>query len=386
MVHDGPDKTSSQIISMHHLQYFLNFFDRVRVLYWAKKEEGSEVFRKENGKFVFYPYPKPYNSSYLSGIRYMFWISKTLNSICREKSKDSKLVFMPVIPLWAGLPTLIIGKIRKIKVVLRLEAKKIDYVKKEGALENRRPVPLFLKVLILKLVYCLTMPFFDVVMGISEGVSKGAKRYGAKKVITIPNPVDLEMFSPAGEKALSKKSHPTILYVGQIKKIKGIHLLVQAVKSLKRESGLAPKVLIAGVVTNPKDERYYEELQEMSRGLDIRFLGWVPHKKLPAVYRKADVFLLPSYTEALGKVTMEAMASGLPVVATKTSGSKYLIEDGETGFLVPIGDVEDIKQKIKMLIENPDLKERMSKAGRKKIKETMGKSKRENKQLWESIA
>ncbi len=150
----------------------------------------------------------------------------------------------------------------------------------------------------------------------------------------------------------------------------------------KNEENLSPKLLIAGGVTNLKDESFFREIKQLSNGLDVEFLGWIEHRSLPEIYNRVDIFVLPSYSEALGLVIMEAMASGLPVIATKTSGAKDLIEDGETGFLVPIGDPPAIKEKVKILLENPDLRESMSRAGRKRIEELMKIVDENNKKLW----
>jgi len=123
----------------------------------------------------------------------------------------------------------------------------------------------------------------------------------------------------------------------------------------------------------------------MSKELDVGFLGWTPHENLPKVYSKADIFVLPSYTEALGIVIMEAMASGLPVIATKTSGAQDLVEDGKTGFLVPIGNTIALKEKIKVLLENPGLRRTMGSAGRERIKKIIQQADNANKQLWQKM-
>lgn len=379
-----PAKTSSQIEELHHLPYFLRFFDKVRVLYWAKKEEGGEVFIKKEGRFVFYPYDEPYDSGYVTGVKFMFWIGKSLLRMLRESSSKKKLVFMTVIPIWPGIPTLMVGKLKGKKTVLRLEAQKIDYVKKEERLEGGCRMALFFKILVLNLVYYLTIPFFDVVIGISEGVSEEARRYGAGKVVTIPNPVDLDFFSPPEKKEGLEKKTPTLLYVGQIKKVKGVHHLIRVVGNLEKK-GTEVKLLIAGAPTNPKDQDYFKTLKTMSAGLDVEFLGWVSHKRLSRVYKRADIFVLPSYTEALGKATMEAMASGLPVVATATSGTNYLVKEGVTGLIIPLGDHRALEQKIRVLVEDPELRREMGGAARKRIEEIMEEAEKNNEKLWKNL-
>lgn len=384
IIYDTPSTTYTHQIRAHNLVYYLKFFDKIHILYWSK-ENLPDVFEKEDSKFIFYPYCKPYNSGYLTGLKYMIWIGKTLWQICKNAPKDTKLILMPVIPIWAGLPTLIVGKLKREKVVLRLEAQKIEYTEKEGKLAGVSKIPLFVKLLILKLIYYLTLPLYDSVIGISEGVSEEAKKYGAKKVITIPIRINIEPFLFKVEGKTKSKEKPTILYVGQIKKIKGIDNLTKSFRFIKREKNFLAKLLIVGEATNPKDEPFFQELKQLSKGLDIEFLGWISHEKLPEIYKRADIFVFPSLSDALGIVIMEAMASELPVIATKTSGANYLVKDEKTGFLVPIGDPVAIKEKIKLLLENPDLKKSMGQAGRERIKEIMKTVDENNEKLWKIL-
>ncbi len=246
----------------------------------------------------------------------------------------------------------------------------------------------FIKVLILKIIYYDTLPFFDYIIGISEGIVKEAKRFGAKKIVKIPILINSDYFfsKSGGPKNISPDSNnATILFVGQIKKVKGIHTLIEALHALKKEDNLAPKLLIAGDITSQRDLGFYQELKNAAKGLNVEFLGWIDHQNLPEVYQRADIFVLPSFSEGLGMVTMEAMASGLPVIATKTSGAKDLVKDGETGFLVPVGDPVSIKEKILVLLKNPELKKSMGENGRKRIEEFRGAVDREYKKLWQDL-
>ncbi len=171
----------------------------------------------------------------------------------------------------------------------------------------------------------------------------------------------------------------------KLKKIKGVHNLIKALHLLKEENNLCPTVLIAGDITNPKDEPFSQEIKKLSEGVEVKFLGWIPHQKLPQVYEQADIFVLPSYSEALPQIIIEAMASSLPVIATETSGAKDLVEDGKTGFLVPIGDPIALKEKIKILLENPDLRKTMGEAGRKRIEKLMEFAEKKIKNLLEKL-
>lgn len=382
IIYDGPATTSSNIESIHNVEYYLRFFDKIIILYWAKSEEPRESFVKKDGKLIFYPYRQPYNSRYITGFKFMVWVWKTLWQICRETPKEDKLILMPVIPIWAGLPTLIIGKIKRKKVILRLEADKINYLSIEEKLEGRPIIFTAFKILILKIIYFLTLPFYDLVIAISDGIKEEAKSYRAKTVVKIPIPINIEPFLKI---TTSQKINPAVIYVGQIKKVKGIFELIKALDILKEKNNFQIKTLIVGGVTNPKDEIFFEEAKKRAKNLNIEFLGNIPHWELPQIYKQADIFVLPSYSEALGMAIMEAMAAGLPVIASDLAGPRELIKNSENGFLVKVGDPNILAQKLALLFQNPGLRKKMGETGRQKIKEILAKTDKENQKLWQQI-
>lgn len=386
IIYDTPARSYSYWSRVHNLDYFLKFFPRIQILYWAKEEDGSGIFTKNKGRFIFNPYCQPYGSSYLAGLKYMVWIGRRLWQVCRQTPSATQLTLMTVIPIWAGLPSLIIAKMQKRKIVLRPEAHKMEFIKMEGELAGTPRILSEIKVGVLKLVYRLTIPFYDAVIGISRGMVEEARHYQAKKIFKIPIPICINDFLAIKRDGASVKlpGNLTLLYVGQIKAIKGIDILIKACRLLRKEN-LTPEILIAGEVTNLKDESYYRELKRAARGLKIEFSGWIPHQKLSAIYKRADIFVLPSYTEALPMVVMEAMASGLPVIASKTGGAEELVNDGNNGFLVPVGDHRALKERIKILLENSDLRESMGKRGREKIKELIKDAETEFEGLWREL-
>lgn len=382
IIYDTPSVTYIHQIKVHNLHFYLKFFDRLHILYWSK-EKFSEIFEKEGGKFIFYPYPAPYNLGGGAALKYMFWIVRILWRICESIPKNTKLIFMPIMPLRPGIPALIVGKLKGKKVILRLEAHKIEHLKEADKLAGTPKIFTFIKVTILKIIYYDTLPFFDYVIGISEGIAREARRFGAKKIVKIPIPVNIDNFLSKSESFDDKKE--VILFVGQIKKAKGIHNLIEALHILKKEEGLAPKLLIAGDITSQKDTSFHRELKNMIRGLDVEFLGWISHEKLPEIYKKADIFVLPSFSEGLGMALMEAMASELPVIATKTSGSRDLIEEGVSGFLVEIREPRALKEKMALLLKDQNLRESMARAGRKRIEELMLAAEKEYEKLWKDL-
>ena len=94
----------------------------------------------------------------------------------------------------------------------------------------------------------------------------------------------------------------------------------------------------------------------------VRFLGY--RGDVPALLRAADIFTLPSHREGMPRSIVEAMLSGLPVVATDIRGSREEVVDGETGYLVPLGDVAALARALERLARDPDLRRSLGAAGR----------------------
>ena len=380
IIYDTPCEFHHSLIERQNLHYFLKYFNRLHILYWAK-EKDSKVFEKENGQFVFHPYTRPYNSNYSSRLKYMGWIFKTLWQVCQTMPQEIELTLMPIMPVWPGIPVLLIGKLKKKKVILKLEAQKIAYVKEEDESLGVPKIFTAIKVLILKIIYFLIVPACDLVIGISKEIVEEAEKYKAKKTIWVPMFINLDRFKPGPEQG--KKEKLTILSIGQIKKRKGFGEIIQALQDLKQESKLTPKLIIVGEVTNKRDEIFFKEFKEMAQNIEVDFKGLVDHAELTEIYKQTDIFILVSYVETLGIVILEAMASGLPVIATETSGAKDLVEHKKTGFLVPIKDHLAIKEKIKILLESQDLRKSMGQAGRERIKKIKQMIDEQNKKLWQ---
>ena len=105
----------------------------------------------------------------------------------------------------------------------------------------------------------------------------------------------------------------------------------------------------------------------MFEGMPVVFTGMLHGEELSQAYASGDVFIMPSESETLGLVVLEAMASGIPIVAARAGGIPDIIpshQEGETGFLFTPGDLEDCVGKLDAVLASPELRERMSAAGR----------------------
>ncbi|OHD70394.1 MAG: hypothetical protein A2W19_16445 [Spirochaetes bacterium RBG_16_49_21] len=151
---------------------------------------------------------------------------------------------------------------------------------------------------------------------------------------------------------LCGKNTVRILFVSRLYWVKEIMTVIGIYKALSR---IHPTVKM--VITGDGPQRKYME----KRMPDAVFTGKVLHEDLPKIYASCDIFLFPSITETFGNVNLEALASGLPVVAAAKGGQLGIIKEGETGYLVEPKNIGMFCKKLSYLINNPDVLKRMSK-------------------------
>jgi glycosyltransferase involved in cell wall biosynthesis len=175
------------------------------------------------------------------------------------------------------------------------------------------------------------------------------------KLAKIPYGVDLSLFQPRPK----KNEIFRIVYVGQLSLRKGIPYLLEAVRGLDLPG--VELVLIGGLSEEVKSilARYQDPR--------IHFLGFIPRHRLSHYYSQGSVFVLASVEEGFGLVQAQAMACGLPVIATTNTGAADLFTDGVEGFIVPIRDPGAIREKILYLYENPDVREEMGRAALRRV-------------------
>ena len=113
-----------------------------------------------------------------------------------------------------------------------------------------------------------------------------------------------------------------------------------------------------------------ERLETMVRALrledQVQFFGRIPRDKTAPYYQEASVFVLPSLNEGMSNALLEALACGLPIIATDTGGSKELVTDGENGFIVKMKSAADIAEKLERLIQDTELRQRFGEASRRR--------------------
>ena len=199
---------------------------------------------------------------------------------------------------------------------------------------------------------------FDYIIALSDFVKRSyiEQRYPVERIFVAQPDVDTRRFTPA----LGKDSVCRVLYVGYTTPLKGLHYLLDAWESLSLQE--AELVLVGGYGDMPQELklRYKERVSRDAR------IKWIASTDMPErYYHDASIFVFPSLTEGFGRVTLEAMASGLPVITTENA--RGIVEDGKTGFVVPVRDAKALAEKIRYLYDHRDVVREMGREARKAV-------------------
>jgi starch synthase len=177
---------------------------------------------------------------------------------------------------------------------------------------------------------------------VRQGIDRG-------KLAKVSYGVDLSLFAPAPKRDPNFRA----IFVGNLSLQKGVPYLLEAVKGLGLKGF---ELWLVGAVSPG-----FEPLLRRYEGL-FRHFGVVPRARLRELYSQASVLVLPSVQEGLALVQAQAMACGLPVIATAHTGAVDILTDGVEGFIVPIRSAGAIREKLRTLYESPELLTRMSEA------------------------
>ena len=209
--------------------------------------------------------------------------------------------------------------------------------------------------------------FYDRIIAISQSVKKSLLLYefvSKKKVYVLSNCIDYQLFENNSKlEKLSTKENITIGTVCRLEPQKGIRYLLLAMKTILIKF---PNVKLEIVGTGSLLNELQNLADELGISNSIKFLG--KFADVIPFYRRMDIFVLPSLYEGFGIVILEAMAMGIPIVATNVDGIKEVVINGESGLLIPPKNPEAIAIAVKHLIDNPQFTERLISEGKKRAK------------------
>jgi glycosyltransferase involved in cell wall biosynthesis len=202
----------------------------------------------------------------------------------------------------------------------------------------------------------------------SNGLRDLARAFNSREIPVIPNGVD-PLRNSTGARAWTPVR---LLSVGRVVHQKGLDLGLRALAGLQ---DLDWEWYIVG------DGTQMRALKSLARELGlsdrVRFPGWQSREELAGWYHQANLFIFPSRHEGMPNAVLEAMASGLPVIATRIAGNEELVLDGLTGTLVEPEDVESLRAGLHKLLTDAQMREQMGAAGRRRV---------EQEYSWETVA
>jgi len=215
----------------------------------------------------------------------------------------------------------------------------------------------------------------DGIRVVSSGIKDKLVKKGIdkSKIRIIPTPVDLKKFRDYDQKKVERikkeyQDRKVIINVGRKDLAKDYRTLYKAVELVYEDY----KKLAFLQIGNGD---YLPDKIKTDENLALGSIGKISQKEVINYYYASDVYVSSSCHESFGKVLIEAMAVGLPVIATNTTGSKEIIKDGKNGFLVPIGDNQALAKKTLLLLNNPEKAREMGRNGQKMVEEKFDQQK-----------
>lgn len=200
----------------------------------------------------------------------------------------------------------------------------------------------------------------DRICATSTHLVEATRAYTNKRILRTPFGVDCITFSPRVE-----SSHPSVLTIGMLKRLdenSGIETLLRAFALIL---GRLNSPLHLRIIGASSDDRWHSLAFELGIADSTSFEGHMHADLVPDALRDIDVLVQPSlHTEGFGVAVLEAAATGIPVVASNLGGLREVVMDGETGILVPAGDVEALADALCRVVADGTLRARMRRAGR----------------------
>jgi len=217
----------------------------------------------------------------------------------------------------------------------------------------------------------------DLVISLTNDMAKEVKKIYNREIKVIPNGIDLERFGNLSKDKTRQKlqirgKEKIIIFIGGLKPVKGIQYLIMAMDIIRRKEPKAKLILVGG---GEEKENLEKLVKKLNLKNNVNFVGKVPNEKVPEYLIASDIFVLSSLSEGFPNTVLEAMVSGLPIVATKVGGLAEIIKDGKNGFLVEPRNSQELAKKILLLLRDDNLRKRISRSSKEEVK----------KYSWENI-
>ncbi|MEA3450222.1 MAG: glycosyltransferase [Patescibacteria group bacterium] len=285
----------------------------------------------------------------------IFWMIRAVfqgRNIIKKHKID---IIISQAPLFDGLVSIILKWITRVEVIIEVHSDWINSL----FLQHRLPFKGILKYTF-KIWGGFVLNQADKVRVVSSSLKKLVEKNSqAKNIVKFPAFTDLEIFL----KESNINYELIITYVGWLYPLKGVDTLIKAFGKIKEKY---PELKLE-IIGEGSERDKLEEFVQNKKIEDVEFAGRLDLNDVKNRLKRSTCLVLPSYSEGLPRVLLEAAALKKPLIGTEVGGIPEIIEDGENGFLFTPGNVEELSLSIAKLINNKKLIESMGQAGRKII-------------------
>jgi glycosyltransferase involved in cell wall biosynthesis len=205
--------------------------------------------------------------------------------------------------------------------------------------------------------------------GVAEATTKGLW-HRPRRMEVVPPGIDLDAFSAerCAEPAISELRRDAEQVIGVVARLAPQKAIRSALEAMPHLLSKEPSTRLLVVGEGPSRPALEAQCKRLGISASVTFLGYV--SDVATAYAAMDVLVLPSQHEGFGIVLIEAMAMGVPVVATKVRGIEEVVDDGDTGLLVPYDNPQALASNVLRLFDDRDLRTRLKAAARRKVERT----------------
>lgn len=217
-----------------------------------------------------------------------------------------------------------------------------------------------------KTIHQLFFKHANAIVAVSEIIKKEYERRSGRKINVIPPLIPfVETEIPKSElknKYGFSNNDIIILFLGSIKKVKGSNILLEAFLNLGEEYIKANNLKLIYVGDGIMRNELEEKIVEKNLSQHVKFFGYIPHEKVPEMYKLADIYVISSLFEGMPISLLEAMFNGLPIIGTDVNGINNLIAHKKNGLLFEKENIDDLKNKIIELIDDKNLANKLGRS------------------------
>jgi len=220
-----------------------------------------------------------------------------------------------------------------------------------------------------QIVHRLFFKYAEYIIAVSKTIKNEYEKRCGRRIEVIPPVIPFHESEYPREKIRAKYKlgikDMVILFAGTLKEIKGCDILLDAFSSLGKEYLEENNLKLLYVGEGPMKPILIETVYQKGFDKYVKFVGSVLHEKVSDIFKMSDIYVIPSLFEGTPLALLEAMFNGLPIIGTDTNGINNIICNGRNGLLFKKKDIASLKEKIKILVEDRDLRIRLGKSAEK---------------------